>query len=171
MCRVSTESNYIDRDKIFSVKSCLLLFRCALPSSSYVAILLGRQNSNIGEKVNFSRRWKSLLILYSNKFFALLFWCDSFSGGTTVLEICIESMWARNRIGMGLSYRPARLHSLAELIPWNRFWTPKKFKILALYRGPSLLLVAQLWESNWRRPTISYLAIGGLSNNLATPHP
>jgi len=31
------------------------------------------------------------------------------------------SMWARNRVGMGLSYRPAKLHSLAELVPWNRF--------------------------------------------------
>jgi hypothetical protein len=30
-------------------------------------------------------------------------------------------MGARNRGGIGLSYRPARLHRLAELIPWNRF--------------------------------------------------
>jgi hypothetical protein len=29
-----------------------------------------------------------------------------------------QSMLARNRIGIRLSYRPARL---AELIPWNRF--------------------------------------------------
>ncbi len=27
----------------------------------------------------------------------------------------------RNRVGIGLSYRLARLHSLAELVPWNRF--------------------------------------------------
>ncbi len=33
-----------------------------------------------------------------------------------------QSMKARNRdIGIGLSYLPARLHSLAELVPWNRF--------------------------------------------------
>jgi hypothetical protein len=32
-----------------------------------------------------------------------------------------ESMGARNRGGIGLSYRPARLHRLAEFIPWNRF--------------------------------------------------
>jgi hypothetical protein len=33
-----------------------------------------------------------------------------------------NSLWgARNRVGIGLSYRPARLHRLAELIPWNRF--------------------------------------------------
>ncbi len=28
---------------------------------------------------------------------------------------------ARNQVGRGLSYRPARLHRLAEFIPWNRF--------------------------------------------------
>ncbi len=32
-----------------------------------------------------------------------------------------QSMGARYRVGIGLSYRPARLHSLAELFPWNRF--------------------------------------------------
>ncbi len=32
-----------------------------------------------------------------------------------------ESMGARNRGGIGFSYRPARLHRLAEFIPWNRF--------------------------------------------------
>jgi hypothetical protein len=32
-----------------------------------------------------------------------------------------ESMGARNRGRIGLSYLPARLHTLADLIPWNRF--------------------------------------------------
>jgi hypothetical protein len=32
-----------------------------------------------------------------------------------------HSMGARNRGGIGLSYRPAKLHRLAEFIPWNRF--------------------------------------------------
>jgi hypothetical protein len=32
-----------------------------------------------------------------------------------------QSMGARNRVGIGLSYRPARLHRLAEFIPGNRF--------------------------------------------------
>jgi hypothetical protein len=32
-----------------------------------------------------------------------------------------QSLGARNRVGIGLSYRYARLHSLAELVPWNRF--------------------------------------------------
>ncbi len=31
-----------------------------------------------------------------------------------------QSMGARNRVGIGLSYRPARLQRLAESIPWNR---------------------------------------------------
>ncbi len=30
-------------------------------------------------------------------------------------------MGARHRVGIGLSYRPARLHRLAEFIRWNRF--------------------------------------------------
>ncbi len=32
-----------------------------------------------------------------------------------------QSMEARNRVGVGSSYRPARLRRLAELISWNRF--------------------------------------------------
>jgi hypothetical protein len=38
-----------------------------------------------------------------------------------VLEF-LNNLWgARNRVGIGLSYRPVRLQSLAELVPWNRF--------------------------------------------------
>jgi hypothetical protein len=37
-------------------------------------------------------------------------------------------MGARNRVGIGLSYRPARLHSLADLVPGNRFLGSLKFK-------------------------------------------
>jgi hypothetical protein len=33
----------------------------------------------------------------------------------------LNNLWgARHRVGMGLSYRPARLHRLVEFIPWNR---------------------------------------------------
>jgi hypothetical protein len=39
-----------------------------------------------------------------------------------------QSMGARNRVGIGLSYRPAKLHSLAELIHWNLFLGFRKFK-------------------------------------------
>jgi hypothetical protein len=37
-------------------------------------------------------------------------------------------MGARNRVGIGLSYRPARLNRLAELIPWYQFLGSLKFK-------------------------------------------
>jgi hypothetical protein len=39
-------------------------------------------------------------------------------------------MGGRNRVGIGLSYRPARLHSLAELIWFLGIysWAPEKFK-------------------------------------------
>ncbi len=39
-----------------------------------------------------------------------------------------QSMGARNRVGIGLSYRPTRLHSLAELVHWNRFLGSLKVK-------------------------------------------
>jgi hypothetical protein len=42
--------------------------------------------------------------------------------------IFIPTMGAGNRVGIGLSYRPARLHRLAEFIPWNRFLGSLKFK-------------------------------------------
>jgi hypothetical protein len=39
-------------------------------------------------------------------------------GGTcSIAGILEQSMGARNRVGIGLSYRPARLQRLAELIP------------------------------------------------------
>jgi hypothetical protein len=43
-----------------------------------------------------------------------------------------QSMVARNRVGTGLSYRPARLHILAELVPWNRFLDSLKVKKFGL---------------------------------------
>ncbi len=39
----------------------------------------------------------------------------------TCAEIFKQSIAARNQVGIGLSYRPARLHTLAELITWNQF--------------------------------------------------
>jgi hypothetical protein len=45
-----------------------------------------------------------------------LFHCCLVCAGT--LE---QSMGARNRAGIGLSYRPAGLHRMAESISWNRF--------------------------------------------------
>ncbi len=40
--------------------------------------------------------------------------------GTTRAGIFTKSMGARHRGGIGFSYRPARLHRLAEFIPWNQ---------------------------------------------------
>ncbi len=37
------------------------------------------------------------------------------------------------RVGIGLSYRPARLYSLAELVPWNRFLDSLKVKKFGLW--------------------------------------
>jgi hypothetical protein len=49
---------------------------------------------------------------------------NSLRQNTVRILICAgileQSMWARNRDGKGLSYRPARLYMLAESIPWNR---------------------------------------------------
>jgi hypothetical protein len=45
-------------------------------------------------------------------------------GGVTAgtrAGILKQSMGARNRVGIGLSHRPARQHRLAEFIPWNQF--------------------------------------------------
>ncbi len=46
-----------------------------------------------------------------------------------------QSMGARNRVGIGLSYQPARLHRLAEFIPWNRSipGLHKRLKVRAQY--------------------------------------
>jgi hypothetical protein len=47
--------------------------------------------------------------------------------------ICKQSMGARNRVGIGLSYRTARLHMLAELIPLNRLWGSLKIEKFGLW--------------------------------------
>jgi hypothetical protein len=44
-----------------------------------------------------------------------------------------QSLGARNRVGIGLSYRPVRLHSLASFVPWNRFWGSLKVQKFGLY--------------------------------------
>ncbi len=45
----------------------------------------------------------------------------SISGQKSSSGILEQSMGARNRVGIGLPYRPARLHRLAQSIPCNRF--------------------------------------------------
>ncbi len=43
-----------------------------------------------------------------------------------------QSIGARNHVGIGLSFWPARLHRLAELIPWNQFRGFSKVKKFGL---------------------------------------
>jgi hypothetical protein len=50
----------------------------------------------------------------------LMYW----PGQMTRAGIFKQSMGARSRGGIGLSYRPARLHRLAEFISWNQFLGP-----------------------------------------------
>jgi hypothetical protein len=73
-----------------------------------------------------------------------------------------KSMGARNREGIGLSYRPARLHRLAEFIPWNQF------------RGAHnhLKIRAQSTKSGKNQSVHSFRSSGlweGSNNNHALP--
>jgi hypothetical protein len=57
---------------------------------------------------------------------------SGFSLSSPVLEF-LNNLWgARNRVGTGLSYRPVRLQSLAESVPWNRFLGSLKVKKFGL---------------------------------------
>jgi hypothetical protein len=62
-----------------------------------------------------------------------------------------QSMGARNRAGLGLSYQPARLHRLTEMILWKfqeinsvgvDSRAPKSFKIRTLY-------ATYIFEASW----------------------
>ncbi len=58
-----------------------------------------------------------------------------------------QSMGARNRVGIGFSYWPVRLQSLAESIPWIRYLDSLKvykYTVVALYSGESMLLMVPL---------------------------
>jgi hypothetical protein len=60
---------------------------------------------------------------------------DSGSNGDSGAGIFKQSMGARNRVGVELSYQPARLHSLGELVPLNRFLGSLEVKKFGLRRG------------------------------------
>ncbi len=49
-------------------------------------------------------------------------------------------MRARNRVGIELSYRPARLHRLEQLIPWNGFLGSIKVFKFGLWRASRITL-------------------------------
>jgi hypothetical protein len=77
-------------------------------------------------------------------------------------------MGARNRVGIGLLYRPAKLHGLSEFIPWNLFlgsinvykyglWTVSGY---ALYRARICRSFKETRYrfSAWRAGTKPYLS-------------
>ncbi len=73
-------------------------------------------------------------------------------------EFFKESMGARNRGGIGLSYRPARLHMLAEFIPWNRFLgsiNVKKIRVLCT--------LCRFQMKRWDKGTVASRRWSGLS--------
>jgi hypothetical protein len=55
-----------------------------------------------------------------------------------------QSVGARNRVGIGLSYRPARLHRLAETFPWNRFLGSIKVKKYRLWNAKAQVINTRL---------------------------
>jgi hypothetical protein len=66
-------------------------------------------------------------------------------------------------MGIGLSYRPARLHRLAESIPWILgidFWAPEKFK-----NTVSVICTEPLSDSN-RMNVCTLYSIECLSSDL-----
>jgi hypothetical protein len=76
--------------------------------------------------------WHRICVMLTNETSAKRHGCCMLSSGIDSKEsiaplyvalagIFKQSMGARNRVGIGLSYRPARLHRLAEFIPWNQF--------------------------------------------------
>jgi hypothetical protein len=46
-----------------------------------------------------------------------IYFMDRTKGSVLCARIFKQSMGARNRVGIGLSYRPVRLHRLVKLIP------------------------------------------------------
>ncbi len=85
------------------------------------------------------------------------------------LDICMyragifkKSMGARHRVGIGLLYRPTRLHRLAEFIPWNRFRGPihvQKYQLCTRTLQYTFLLHHCTW---WQRlPLTGMTGSGG----------
>jgi hypothetical protein len=72
-------------------------------------------NILLREKVTNERANNESFLKLSSDHAAFILFLETSAG------IFKQSMGARNQVGIGLSYRPSRLHSLAELVPWNRF--------------------------------------------------
>jgi hypothetical protein len=101
--------------------------------------------------------WSNLCILL----FTIQFFWRNCAG------IFEQSMGTRKRVGIGLSYRAARLHRLAESI-WNRFWGFIKFglqsvqslvnftTIWQVFRDPPWLLIGVNNTEDWGVTTATY---------------
>ncbi len=88
------------------------------------------------------------------------------ASGWTIAEIFKQSMGDRNRVGIGFSYRPARLHRLAESISWNRFLGSLKIKntcsvvsdslysvhLVQTYLEYKTMVWTSLKQTKWRAP-------------------
>ncbi len=83
-------------------------------------MLLLSEESSLGARVRF-RCDTNPGPTYSDRGICTLSTQLRLTSSYTVLEFLNNLGGARNRVGIGLSYRSARLHSLAELVPWNRF--------------------------------------------------
>ncbi len=78
------------------------------------------------------------------------------------LEFLNKAIGARNLVGIGLSYRPAKLNRLAESIPWNRFLGSLK---VWKYSPPSHTEILPMSD-----PTL-YLILGYRVIPYPTQHP
>ncbi len=103
----------------------LPLFLITVPSLFFFVHEHERHCDNILQFVHIQKRLRLWDVLSAEGF-----WTSRQCAHFFLLKTCIspscagifkQSMGARNRVGIGLSYRPARLHGLAELVPWNRF--------------------------------------------------
>ncbi len=73
------------------------------------------------------------------------------SKGVSRAGISKKSMGARHRVGIGLSYRPAGLLRLSELMPWNLFMgSIKRLKIRAQHTLSLVRWVTTRTVSWWR---------------------
>jgi hypothetical protein len=73
-------------------------------------------------------------------------------------------MGARNRVGIGLSYRPARLHRLAESIPWNRFLG--SIKILKYQLRIQTVYTENRWDQKTRSKRVHLYISGFISYSI-----
>jgi hypothetical protein len=82
-----------------------------------------------------------------------------------------QSMGAGNRVRIGLSYRPARLHRLAKSIPWNRFLGPLTKTILLCiepYGAKNTLLytITQILNNTTNLEGFSHLYVTGINSEV-----